>query len=112
MADIQAVLIANSVLANGITTGDDFMKAQKEMNKPMVLFFEEGTREPVKYFFIVAEDLKDLTFMFNNKIFYTSSIPVGEVERYHGAIFYGVDPDLYIKRERTATTGALESVTA
>jgi hypothetical protein len=112
MAHIQALLITNSANLNGITTGEEFMKAQQEMNKPMVLFLEEGTREPIEYFHIVAEDLRDLTFMFNNKIFYTSSIPVEEVRRCHGAIFYGVDPDLYIKRERTAATGALESFTA
>jgi hypothetical protein len=107
MAKVQALLIANSV-----ATGDEFMKAQKEMNKPMVIFCAEEFSKPLEHFYIVAKDINELKIMYENKIFYTSSIPVGEVGRYHEAIFYGVDPDVYIKRERTAATGALENITA
>jgi hypothetical protein len=89
MTTVKAMLIANTVATK---TTNEFLESQGEVNKPMVLFMKEGTNEIVKYFDIVAKDIEDLKFMFENKFFYTSNIKSGEVNIIDGRVFYGVNP--------------------
>jgi hypothetical protein len=104
MEKVKALLLANTVAANGEVTGEDFMKAQEEMNEPMVIFCNLHTQESYEHFRIVAKDMEHLESMYKEKVFYTYSIPKDEVKRYGGAIFWGVNADYY-KKERTAVTG-------
>jgi hypothetical protein len=110
MANVKAILIPNSVEL----TVSNFREKQVTINEPLILFCDAETNESLETFQIVAKDWDDLSSMYRLKVFYTNSIPVGEVLQRYDAFFYGVDADriLYIEKERSAATGALESITA
>jgi hypothetical protein len=80
-----AMLVPNTEV---IESTSDFLKAQNTLKDPMVLIMDKN--ECVDHFRIVAKDYEELKSMEVEKVFYTSSIPAGEVKRKYGAIFYGV----------------------
>jgi len=103
MENFKAIVVSNSTAK----TAEDFMESQKEMINPLVLILSNKTGEYVEHFKIVAEDDEDLNLMYQYKLFYTSSIPEGEMISKYGATFYGVDQDLYKEKERAAATDVL-----
>lgn len=103
MEKFKALLVSNST----VKTVEDFMESQNEMINPLVLILSEETGDLVEHFKIVAEDDEDLNLMYQYKLFYTSSIPEGEMISKYGATFYGVDQNLYKEKERAAATDVL-----
>jgi hypothetical protein len=91
-----AMVITNT----GVTEStEDFLEAQNTMKDPMVLIMNKS--ECVDHYRIVAKDIEELESMNEEKVFFTSSIPKGEVKKEYGAIFYGVDPTE--KQKKTAS---------
>ncbi|MED4456182.1 hypothetical protein [Metabacillus fastidiosus] len=91
--NIQKALIPNTVDTKPYP---DFLKVQDTMKNPAVFIVDEDTNECIERFLIEAEDMEDLMLMYEKKIFYTSSIPKGEVQHKYGAIFYGVEKKMEI----------------
>lgn len=98
MANVKAVLLTNTVATGSV---QEFVKAQGEMNEPMVLFMDKVTGKVIDTFEIVAQDVNDLYSMYEEKTFYTSSVTTGDTKHLYGAIFYGVDNVLKKEKERT-----------
>lgn len=103
MENVKAILLTNTAAVSEEVPVMEFMRAQYTVNEPMVIFYDKKTESPMESFKIVAESIEELESMYRMKVFYTSSIPDGSVEKYHGAIFWGVDPE-YKEKERTAAT--------
>lgn len=89
MENVTAVLYSNTDFITDNVTVDEFLEAQNVVKKPMVIFCNLDTRETFGKFQIVAKDMKELTLMYEKKVFFTSSVPEGEVVRKHGAVFLG-----------------------
>ncbi|MEH7442767.1 hypothetical protein V7201_10725 [Bacillus sp. JJ1122] len=83
---------------------DEILEAQDIMNDPVVLVVESRTNKLLHHFVIEAEDMKDLTYMYERKIFYTSSINEGSHMRCLGALFLGVPAGYYKRKRRSAAT--------
>ncbi|MCM3405942.1 hypothetical protein, partial [Cytobacillus oceanisediminis] len=100
MANVKAFLLSNTTVIGSV---QEFMEAQKEIKDPMLLFMDKESKDIVDSFEIEAQDVKDLSLMFEKKIFYTSSVAAGDTRHLYGAIFYGIEKE-YWKKERTAAT--------
>lgn len=93
--DFEVWVFANSQFKKEDFNAKDFWNKQNEMNSPVVIVYDNNKKEVAEGFAIVAKDIKDLGQMYENKIFYTSSIPVNEYQYKYGAIFYGVEPEYW-----------------
>jgi hypothetical protein len=87
---IKALLLSNTDVNN--LTVENFTESQKEMNNPVVIFCNMETTEFYNSFNIVAKDKEELASMYEDKVFFTSSVPKGKHEWHYGAVFYGVEP--------------------
>lgn len=103
MENVKAILLSNTAAVSNEVPVMDFMRAQYQVNEPMVIFYDKESENPLESFKLVAESIEELESMYRMKVFYTSSIPDGAIEKHHGAIFWGVDPQ-YKENERTAAT--------
>jgi hypothetical protein len=90
LKNVTALLLSNTDVNN--LTVENFTDSQQEMNNPMVILCNLETMEFYHSFDIVAKNKEELSSMFETKVFYTSSVPKGEHEWKHGAVFYGVKP--------------------
>jgi hypothetical protein len=105
LKNVTALLLSNTDVNN--LTVENFTDSQQELNNPMVILCDLETMEFYHSFDIVAKDKEELASMYEDKVFFTSSVPKGKHEWHHGAVFYGVKPKKSInkkKKERTAAT--------
>lgn len=100
MENVKAIVLSNTVVSGNEVSNETFLKAQNEVNEPMVIFMEKETHEVKGVFKIVADTAEELEFMYDNKVFYSSSVEIGEYKKCFGAVFVGVDPDY--KKEKSA----------
>lgn len=91
MPKVKAILLTNVAAVDSEISITNFINSQQIVNDPMVIFYHEETDEILKSYKIVATDIGDLEFMYREKVFYTSSIPEGEVEICYGTVFWGVN---------------------
>lgn len=110
MSKMTALLFSNTSVNFKEMSGEDFMNTQEIVKDPVVLFCNLETTESFERFDIVAQDMDELSIMYETKVFYTSSIPEGSTRQLHGALFYGVSKD-YDRKEkrRSAATERLDN---
>ncbi len=107
MKEATALLIANTGVKLEGQNFDEILEAQDIMNEPVILVVEAGTNKLLHHFVIEAEDMKDLTYMYERKIFYTSSITEGSHMKCLGGLFLGVPKD-YFKPKKKKRSAASE----
>ncbi|RDU34715.1 hypothetical protein DRW41_22075 [Neobacillus piezotolerans] len=94
-----AVAIANSEdLSMKALTNPIDLSAQKKLKKPIVVIMD-NKKNLINHFWIEAKNMKDFEFMLKEKVFFTSSIPVGTYWEAYQAFFCGVPKGFYEKEK-------------
>lgn len=85
MKNLNVMVVSNTSV---FASAEEFMNSQDEMKNPMIIVMDQENKV-LDYYWIEAENAKELALMLEKKLFFTSSIPVDTTLNKYGAIFVG-----------------------